>query len=60
MSVARVVVDPKELPERAVPVPGAKPPVYSLPYQDRGYPDEVDAFRKVIREIRRHPPAQLK
>jgi hypothetical protein len=58
--VARVVIDPKGLPERAVPIPGAKPPVYSLPYKDLGHPDEVDAFRKLVREIRRQPPARPK
>ena len=50
-----VVVDPKSLPERAVPIPGAKPPVYSLPYQDPGHPEEVDAFRDLVRGIRGQP-----
>jgi hypothetical protein len=51
--VAKVVVDPKNLPERVVPVPGAKPPVSALPYRDLGHPEEVDTFRDFIREIRR-------
>jgi hypothetical protein len=46
------VVDPRSLPDRAVPIPGAKPPVYSLPYKDNGRPEEVDTFRELIREIR--------
>ena len=51
--VAKLVVDPKSLPNRAVPIPGAKPPVFSLPYQDPGHPGEVDEFRKLLRNIRR-------
>jgi hypothetical protein len=58
--MAKVVVDPKSLPDRAVPIPGAKPPVLSLPYQDLGRPDEVDEFRKLLREIRRQIPARSK
>jgi hypothetical protein len=56
--MANVVVDPKSLPERAIPIPGSKPPVSSLPYKDLGHPEEVDAFRKLIREIRRQAPDQ--
>ena len=55
-----MVVDPKSLPDRAVPIPGAKPPVFSLPYQDPGHPDEVDEFRKLLREIRRQVPTRPK
>ena len=41
--------------------PGAKPPVYSLPYQDQpGQPDEVDSFRTLVRELRRLSPARPK
>jgi len=43
--VAKLIVDPRSLPDRAVPIPGAKPPVFSLRYQDPGHPDEVDEFR---------------
>jgi hypothetical protein len=58
--VAKVVVDPKSLPDRAVPIPGAKPPVFLLPYQDPGHPDEVDEFRKLLRDIRRQIPTRPK
>lgn len=58
--MAQVVADPKSLPERTVPIPGAKAPVYSLPYQDLGHPDEVDALRELVREIRRQPAARPK
>jgi hypothetical protein len=48
-------MDPKTLPERTVPIPGAKPAVFSLPHKDLGHPEEVDEFRKLIRQIRRQP-----
>jgi hypothetical protein len=54
--MAEIILDPRTLPERALPIPGAKAPVTSLPYKDIGCPEEVDAFRKLIREIRRYPP----
>ena len=60
MDMAKIVVDPKTLPERAVPIPGAKPAASSLPYKDLGCPEEVDAFREFIREIRRQLPARPK
>lgn len=53
--MAKLVTDPKSLPERTTPIPGAKPPVSSLPYQDLGHPEEVEEFRRLIREIRRRP-----
>jgi len=56
--MAKVVVDPKTLPDRAVPIPGAKPPVFSLPYQDSGNPEEVEAFRKLLRDLRRQVPTR--
>ena len=58
MDMARIVVNPKSLPERTVPIPGAKPPVSYLPYADLGHPEEVDTFRDLIREIRRRPPTR--
>jgi hypothetical protein len=56
--MAKVVHDPRTLPERKVPIPGAKPPVTSFPYKDLGHPEEVDSFRLLIRELRRQQPAQ--
>jgi len=58
--MAKVVADPKSLPDRAAPIPGAKPPVFSLPYKDLGDPEEVDEFLKLVREIRRQASAPLK
>jgi hypothetical protein len=62
MDMAEIVIDARSrsLPERVVPIPGAKPPVSSLPYKDLGRPEEVDAFQKLIREIRRHRPTPPK
>jgi hypothetical protein len=53
MAMAKVVLDPKGLPHRAAPMPGAKPAISVLPYKDCGHPEEVEQFRKLIREIRR-------
>jgi hypothetical protein len=60
MDMAKVIVDPKSLPDRTTPIPGAKPPVYSLPYQDVGHPEEVEAFRKQLRKIRRQASTRSK
>lgn len=48
--MAKVVTDPKALPERATPIPGAKPLVVRLPYLDPGHPEEVDIFLEAIRQ----------
>ena len=39
--MAKVVINPKNLPERTVPIPRSKEPVSSLPYKDIGHPEEV-------------------
>ena len=56
--MAQLVFDPQGLPERVVPIPGAKPRVHDLPYKDLGHPEEVDEFRELIREIRRQAPTR--
>ena len=38
--MAKIIDDPKDLPERTVPIPGLKPPVTTLPFQDLGHPEE--------------------
>jgi hypothetical protein len=48
--MAKLVTDPKSLPDRAVPIPGAKPPVFSLLDKDLGHPEEVEAFRDLLRK----------
>ncbi len=57
--MAKIVTDPRLLPERATPIPAKKPPVFSLPYKDLGHPEEVDAFLTFIRELRRQEGAGL-
>jgi hypothetical protein len=56
--MAKVIVDPKSLPDCAVSIPGAKAPVFSLLHQDSGHPEEVETFRKVLHDIRRQVPTQ--
>jgi hypothetical protein len=47
------VVDPTKLKTRQGPVPGLKPPVHSFAPQDEDTPQEADAFRRLLRELRR-------
>jgi hypothetical protein len=49
--MAKLILDPKALPDRSVPIPGAKPPVVSFPFHDLGSPEEVDSFRRLIRQF---------
>jgi hypothetical protein len=58
--MAKIVLDPKSLPDRAFPIPGAKPPVFSLPYKDLGHPEEVEAFRELVRGMRQQIPTRPK
>jgi hypothetical protein len=53
--MAKIVADPNTLPDNTLSIPGAKPPVLYLPYQDTGHPEEVDAFRDLIRKLRGEP-----
>ncbi len=57
--MAKLILNPKMLPDRTVPIPGAKPPVVSFPFQDLGSPEEVDSFRRFIRQLRGQRPARL-
>jgi hypothetical protein len=58
--MSKLVLDPKALPDRSVPIPGTKPPVVSLPFQDLGNPEEVDTFRRRIRQLRRQTGAEAR
>lgn len=58
--MAKIVVDPRLLPERTAPIPATKPPVFSLPFKDLGHPEEVDTFRAFVRELRQRVTAQPK
>jgi hypothetical protein len=50
------VVDPRNLPDRDVRIPGLKPPVWDFVPVDDGDPSEVDAFNRMIRELRDQSP----
>jgi hypothetical protein len=51
------VVNPRSLPPTKVFIPGLKPPVQNFAPTDEGDPSEVDAFIKMIRELRDQKPA---
>ena len=51
------VVDPRRLPDPGISIPGLKPPVRDFPPVDDGDPSAVDAFNKMIRELRDQNPA---
>jgi len=51
------VVNPKSLPATKVFIPGLKPPVRNFAPSDDGDPSEVDAFIRMIRQLRRQSPA---
>jgi hypothetical protein len=53
--MASLIVDTKNLPERKSPIPGSKPPVNRFPHGEMEHPEEADAFRELIREIRHEP-----
>ena len=46
------VVDPRNLPDKKVRIPGLKPPVRDFAPSDDGDPAEVDAFNRMIRHLR--------
>jgi hypothetical protein len=50
------VVDPRNLPDHNVSIPGLKPPVRDFAPVDRGDASEVDAFNDLIRKLRNQPP----
>jgi len=50
------VVDPRNLPDQKVSIPGLKPPVRDFVPADDGDPSEVDAFNVMIRALRNQPP----
>jgi hypothetical protein len=51
------VVDPRIPRDPKVIIPGLKPPVRDFVPSDDGDPSEVDAFLKMIRDLRRQGPA---
>ena len=55
--VVAKVVNPRSLPGPKVFIQGLKPPVRDFTPSDDGDPSEVDAFIKMIRELRHQRPA---
>jgi hypothetical protein len=51
------IVNPRSLPPTKVFIPGLKLPVRNFTPADDGGPSEVDAFIKLIRELRNQNPA---
>jgi hypothetical protein len=51
------VVDPQQLHDSRVSIPGLKPPIREFWPVDDGDPAEVDAFNHMIRELRDQSPA---
>ena len=51
------VVDPRNLPDTRVFIPGLKPPVQDFSPSEDGDPSEVDDFNRMIRELRNQSPA---
>jgi hypothetical protein len=51
------LVDPRNLPEQKLSIPGLKPPIQEFAPTDDGNPSEVDAFNEMIRELRNQTPA---
>jgi hypothetical protein len=51
------VVDPRELPDSKICIPGLKPPVREFSPSDDSDPSEADAFNRMIRELRNQSPA---
>jgi len=39
-----------------MPIPEAKPPVFTLPYRNLGQPEEVNEFHQVMRDILHQAP----
>ena len=51
------VVDPRELPDSKISIPGLKPAVREFAPCDESDPSEADAFNRMIRELRNQSPA---
>jgi hypothetical protein len=51
------LLDPQKLPSQRQPPPGMKAPVRQFEPTDDSNPAEVDAFNRMIREIRNNNPA---
>ncbi|MGA2591371.1 MAG: hypothetical protein ABSH32_15740 [Bryobacteraceae bacterium] len=54
------VVDPHNLPDPKVCIPGLKPPVLEFVPCDDGDPAEADAFNRMVRELRNQDHASTR
>ena len=55
--VVAKIVDPRNLPDPKMSIPGLKPPVQDFTPVDDGDPSEVDRFNAMIRQLRQQNPA---
>lgn len=46
--MSKIVTDPELY--LSAPFPKAKAPVFSLPYEDLGHPEEVETIHELVRE----------
>ncbi len=51
------IVNPDNLPDPKVPIPGLRPPVIEFTPCDNSGPAEADTFNRMIRELRNQNPA---
>jgi len=51
------MIDPRALPDRRMTIPGLKPPVREFTPSDDGDAREVDAFNRMIRNLRNQSAA---
>jgi hypothetical protein len=54
------IVDPHNLPDPKVCIPGLKPSVTEFVACDDGDPSEDDAFNRMIRDLRNQNPASAR
>jgi hypothetical protein len=60
LEVMAKVIDPQNLPDPKVCIPGLKPPVVEFVPCDDSDPAEADAFNRMIRELRNQNPASTR
>jgi len=54
------IVNPDDLPDPKVPIPGLRLPVLEFTPCDNSEPAEADTFNRMIRELRNQNPAPPK
>ncbi|MBI4903343.1 MAG: hypothetical protein HY820_06900 [Acidobacteria bacterium] len=53
--MATIYTNPKDLPQRNVSIPNAKPPVMKVPRSTQDDPEEADEFVDYVRQLRGKP-----